>query len=111
MTTLWHMRLWHMSERGMSKLSPRGLLGSRKTCSLQFCEHCVFVKQTHLRSSKSLHTTRGILDYVHTDLWGPTPVTSVGGGKYLLIFVDDFSRKVWIYILKSKDETFSYFCQ
>ena len=58
MTTLWHMRLGHMSERGMSELSRRGLLGSRKTCSLQFCEHCVFGKQTRLRFSRSspLHT-------------------------------------------------------
>jgi hypothetical protein len=55
-------KLWHMSEQGMSELSPRGLLGSRKTCSLQLCEHCDFAKQTHLRFSKSLHTTRGILD-------------------------------------------------
>jgi hypothetical protein len=34
MTTLWHMRLGHMSERGMAELSRRSLLGSRKTGSL-----------------------------------------------------------------------------
>jgi len=38
-------------------------------------------------------------------------VTSIGGGKYLLTFVDDFSKKVWVYILKSKDETFARFHQ
>lgn len=111
MTTLWHMRLGHMSKRGMVELSRRGLLGSRKTGSLQFCEHCVFGKQTRLRFSKSVHATRGILDYVHTDLWGEAPVTSIGGGKYLLTFVDYFSRNVWVYILKSKDETFARFRQ
>jgi len=79
MTTLWHMRLGHMSERGMAELSRRGLLGSRKTGSLQFCEHCVFGKQTRLRFRRSVHTTRAILDYVHTDLWGDAPVTSIGG--------------------------------
>jgi hypothetical protein len=111
MTTLWHMRLGHMLERGMSELSCRGLLGSRKTCSLQFYEHCVFGKQTCLKFSRSVHMTTCIFDYVHTDLWGPTPVTSVGGGKYLLTFVDDFNSKVWVYILKSKDDTFSCFGQ
>jgi len=64
MNTLWHMRLGHMSECGMAELSHRGLLGSRKTGSLQFCEHCVFGKQTRLRFSRSVHTTRAILDYV-----------------------------------------------
>ena len=53
-----------MSERGMAELSRRGLLGSRKTGSLQFYEHCVFGKQTRLRFSRSVHTTRAILDYV-----------------------------------------------
>ena len=53
--------------------------------------------------------TRAVFDYVHTDLWGDAPVTSIGGGKYLLTFVDDFSRKVWVYILKFKDETFARF--
>jgi len=38
-------------------------------------------------------------------------VTSIGGGKYLLTFVDDFSKKVWVYILKSKDEIFAHFRQ
>ena len=38
-------------------------------------------------------------------------MTSIGGGKYLLTFIDDFSKKVWVYILKFKDETFACFRQ
>jgi transposase InsO family protein len=37
------------------------------------------------------------------------PVTSLGGYLYYLIFVDDFSRKTWIYFLKKKDEVFKWF--
>ena len=51
-----------------------------------------------------MHTTRDIVDYVHTDLWGEAPVISIGGGKCLLIVVDDFSSKRWPYTLKAKDE-------
>ncbi|XP_059671098.1 uncharacterized protein LOC132316642 [Cornus florida] len=43
-THLWHMRLGHMSERGLTELSKRGLLGGEKTGKLDFCEHCVFGK-------------------------------------------------------------------
>jgi len=45
-----------------------------------------------------------ILELVHTDLCGPMEVTSSGGARYLLTFIDDFSRKVFVYFLKSKME-------
>ncbi|CAH0599403.1 unnamed protein product [Chrysodeixis includens] len=37
--------------------------------------------------------------------------SSVGGAKYFLSFIDDYTRKQFIYFLKSKDETFEYFKQ
>jgi len=45
LTKLWHARLGHMSEKGMTILSKRGLLGSEGASTLEFCEHCVFGKQ------------------------------------------------------------------
>ena len=43
-TILWHMRLGHMSERGMAKLHRRNLLKGIKTCKLDFCKYCVLGK-------------------------------------------------------------------
>ena len=40
------------------------------------------------------HTTEGILDYVHPDVWGPTRESSLGGSMYYITFTDGFSRKV-----------------
>ncbi|KAH0714096.1 hypothetical protein KY284_007001 [Solanum tuberosum] len=40
-TKLWHMRLGHMSEKGLSILSKRGLLCGQSTGNMEFCEHCV----------------------------------------------------------------------
>lgn len=34
---------------------------------------------------------------VHTDVWGPAP-----GASYFVTFVDDYSRKVWIYLMRHK---------
>ncbi|GKF22988.1 retrovirus-related pol polyprotein from transposon TNT 1-94, partial [Tanacetum coccineum] len=45
LTKLWHMRLGHMSEKGMVILSKRGLLDNHKVANLEFCEHCVMGKQ------------------------------------------------------------------
>ncbi|KAK2979453.1 hypothetical protein RJ640_015082 [Escallonia rubra] len=58
-TKLWHMRLGHMSEICMDVLSKQGLLGSKKTEKLDFCEHCVFEKQCMVKFSRAVHTTKG----------------------------------------------------
>ena len=42
---------------------------------------------------------------------GPSLYESLGGGKYFMSIIDDFSKKVWIYILKTKDEAFQKFKQ
>ena len=49
------------------------------------------------------------LELVHTDLWGHSPVTSLGGSKYYITFIDDSSRNIWIYFLKNKSDVFETF--
>jgi len=41
------------------------------------------------------HCTEGILDYVHTDVWGPTKTTSIEDNHYSVTFVDDYSMRCW----------------
>lgn len=48
--------------------------------------------------------TAAVLELVHTDLMGPMQTKSSGGSRYILLFVDDFSRYVVGYFLKSKSE-------
>jgi hypothetical protein len=36
-------------------------------------------------------------------------VKSLGNSHYYVTFIDDFSRKTWLYLLKTKDEVFSKF--
>ena len=57
------------------------------------------------------YTTGKILDYVHSDVWGPTRELSLGGSQYFITFTDDFSKKVWVYCLKQKSEFFAKFKQ
>jgi 5'-3' exoribonuclease 2 len=93
-TKLWHMRLGHMSEKGMHLLSKQGHLGKHGIGKLEFCKHCVFGKQKKVSFSTATHRTKGILDYIHSDLWGPSKVPSYGGRRYMMTIIDDFSRKV-----------------
>ena len=44
------------------------------------------------------------LQLMHSDVCSPMLVQSMGGSIYFVPFIDDFSRKVWVYPLKAKDE-------
>ena len=48
-------------------------------------------------------------ELIHEDLCGPITPTSHSGQRYLLVLVDDFSRKTWIYFLADKLEAFETF--
>ena len=48
-------------------------------------------------------------NYIHSDLLSLSEVVSHGGGRYMLTFIDDYSRKVWVYILKHKNNVFGKF--
>eukprot|EP00253_Pinus_taeda_P033691 PITA_33691 len=91
---LWHQRLGHMSERGLKILVDRKLLLNLKSRKLDFCKHCLFGKQSKQKFKTGKHTSKGILDYIHSDVWGPAPTTSYGGSSYFVSFIDDFSRKL-----------------
>jgi hypothetical protein len=61
------------------------------------------------RFTPSNRKTNGILDLIHSDLCRPMTASSMNGCLYYITFIDDCSRKTWIYFLKTKDESFSKF--
>jgi hypothetical protein len=108
-TNLWHARLGHMSKHGMAELIKRDLLVGCNMSKLEFCEHCIIGKHKRVKFNTSVHTTKGILEYVHADLWGPSHKKSLGGASYMLTIIGDYSRKVCPYFLKHKYEAFDAF--
>ena len=108
---LWHMRLGHVGEKTLQGLVKQGLLKGAKTGKLDFCKHCVMGKQTRVKFGTAIHRTKATLDYVHTDVWGPSKNASLGGKHYFVTFIDDFSRYVWVYTMKHKDEVLDIFLQ
>ena len=99
------MWLGHMSEKKMTILVSRGLLKGLKSCKLSFCENCVFGKQKRVKFSTAKHISKGILEYVHLY------VNFLARAHYFLTLIDDYSRKVWVYFLKPKDEVLGKFKQ
>jgi transposase InsO family protein len=70
-----------------------------------------FILGKHKRTSFPRFSTQAKqhLELAHTDLCGPMHTKSIGGSIYFLKFIDDFSRKIWIYFLRHKSETFAKF--
>ncbi|CAA0832257.1 Uncharacterized mitochondrial protein AtMg00710, partial [Striga hermonthica] len=50
-----------------------------------------------------------VLEMVYSDVCGPMEVESLGGSRYFVTFIDDASRKLWVYLLRTKGEVFQYF--
>ncbi|KAK1620500.1 hypothetical protein QYE76_026017 [Lolium multiflorum] len=55
--------------------------------------------------SKTIISSKRILELLHVDLFGPVAHASLGAKKHCLVIVDDYSRYTWVYFLKTKDET------
>jgi hypothetical protein len=82
---------------------------SNFSLDFDFCEHCVYGKQNWVRFSSGATRAEGILQLVHSDVFGPVLVPSLEKSMYYVSFIDDFSRNTWIYSLRKKYEVFDMF--
>ncbi|GKE47915.1 retrovirus-related pol polyprotein from transposon TNT 1-94 [Tanacetum coccineum] len=93
----------------LHELERRDVLGNKGLGKLELCENYVLGKSTRVSFGRGQHTTEGVIDYVHVDLWGASRVKSMSGCRYFLSIVDDYSRRVWVHFLRHKNEDFSKF--
>ena len=88
---LWHAQLGHASSFRVQQLASRGLLGSVSIENFD-CISCQLGKQLALPFNTSESISTDIFDLIHYDVWGPSSVSSIGGSRYFVVFVDDYSR-------------------
>ena len=82
---------------------------SNYSLDFDLCEDCLYGKQNRVRFPSSAMREKGILQLVHSDVFGPVSVPSLGKSVYYVSFIDDFSRNTWIHFLKNKSEVFDRF--
>ncbi|GKV49915.1 hypothetical protein SLEP1_g56638 [Rubroshorea leprosula] len=76
----------------------------------QLCEACTLGKHSRLPFVAGKNwRARKPLELVHFDVCGPMSVTSIGNNRYFLTFIDDFTRKIWVYLLQNKSKLLSCF--
>ena len=101
---------WDTQARNLCKhWRSKRLLKDVKTGKLEFCKHCIISKNMKVKFSTVMHCAKGILDYVHMDIWGPTKNTSPGGNHYFVSSIDDYSSRSWVYTMWHKNEVLYLF--
>jgi transposase InsO family protein len=70
---------------------------------------CQLDKQPTLPFNNSESIASATFYLIYSDVWGPSPVPTVGESRYFVIFVDDFSRYTWIYLMKNCSEVLTIY--
>ncbi|KAK1642659.1 hypothetical protein QYE76_060464 [Lolium multiflorum] len=105
---LWHRRLGHVNMRNLKQLLKGEHIVGLTGISFEkdrVCSACVAGKQLKKKHPIKSIVTTSRLWRLHLDLFGPSHYDTLGGSKYGLVIVDDYSRYSWVFLLKSKDET------
>jgi hypothetical protein len=101
--SLWHSRLRYASSSQVQQLVSRGLLGPVSKDNFDYVS-CQLGKQLALPFQNSESMSTGIFDLIHSDVWRPSPINSIGGSCYFVVFVNDYSRYSWVFLMHSRDE-------
>ena len=100
---LWHARLGHASSSQVQELASKGLLGSVSTENFDYVSYQLG-KQSALPFNTSESISIDVFDLIHSNVWGPSSVSSIGGSRYFVIFDDDYFRYSWIFNMKHRSE-------
>lgn len=105
--SLWHRKLGHANDVAVRSLISSCSLKCNKQ-GLPFCNACQLGKHLKLPFFKSINRTSKPFALIHSDIW-TSPVHSISGLKYYVIFLDDYSHYLWVYPMRNKSEVYSKF--
>ncbi|KAH9697084.1 hypothetical protein KPL71_023464 [Citrus sinensis] len=107
-----HLRYGHFNFRGLDLLFKKNMVKGLPYINHpdQLCEGCLLGKQFRKSfPNESNSRAQKPLELIHIDVCGPFKPNSLCKSNYFLLFIDDFSRKTWVYFLKQKSEVFEAF--
>ena len=109
----WHQRLFHAAPKRLKQLAAAGLLPGVipedfKGYSTDTCEACLYGKMSKRpvpnKSRSKVRATRPG-ELIHCDIFGPSRVATISGRhRYFITFIDDFSGRLWLYLLKGRSD-------
>ena len=106
-SSVWHRRLGHPGPAVLASLKKNNLISCNKL-DRTLCHACQLGKHARLPFSSSGSQTVLPFEIVHCDVW-TSPVPSISGCSYYLVFLDDFTHFCWTFPLKHKSEVRQHF--
>jgi hypothetical protein len=106
---LWHYHLGHISRGRIERLIKDGILISLDFSNSDYCIDCIKGKYAKKVKKDEAKRNAGVLEIIHTDIYGLFPVKSVDGFHSFITFTDDFSRYGYIYPIKERSEALDKF--
>jgi Integrase core domain/GAG-pre-integrase domain len=107
----WHLRFGHLGYAGLKEaVRKQSVIGLPSIeFEKQFCEGCVVGKHARDSFGNAKFRAKKPLELIHIDICEPITPASFGGRRYFITFIDDYSRKCWVYFLKKKSVAFETF--
>ncbi|KAJ0445113.1 putative RNA-directed DNA polymerase [Helianthus annuus] len=109
---LWHARLSHVGYDRLEVMMKKELVRGLPSLEIKkevVCAGCQYGKAHQLPYELSEHKTKELLEIIHSDVLGPIKQASNTGKRYMVSFIDDYTRYVWLDFMQEKSEVFSKF--
>ena len=106
---LWHNQLGHPSFSYLKYLLTEFFIN--KDPSLFHCDYCVLAKQSQVQYSPQPYKPSKPFHLIHSDVWDPSRVPNLTGGRWFVTFIDDHTRVCWVYLMREKSEVSTIFKQ
>lgn len=105
---IWHRRLGHIGKNNTVILA-NNFKDLKIKVNEKFCNICVQGKSAQKPFYSSNKRAKNLLDIIHSDINGPMSCESIDGARYFVVFIDDYSRKKFVYCIKHKSEVCDIF--
>jgi transposase InsO family protein len=107
-----HELYGHLNLSTLKEMDRRNLLGWRlkPNDKMDFCETCLESKITRSRIPKTSNKEyRRVGELIYSDIWGPSPIQSYNNCRYVVTFIDAFSKYIVAIPIQNKGEVFGLF--
>ncbi|RVW44372.1 Retrovirus-related Pol polyprotein from transposon TNT 1-94 [Vitis vinifera] len=106
---LWHKHLGHISRQRLERLVRDDVLYNLDFSDFKTCVVCLKGKMIAKTRNEKIDRHGSTLDLIHTDICGPLTPTALGGYKYFITFIDDFSRYGYAELIHEKSDSLNVF--
>lgn len=109
LSLLWYAQFGHINYGTIRVMKNKGIKGLPTILrKITPCDACILGKHCKQHFHSSFRASRK-LGLIHSNLCGPIPISTANGNKYVLTFIDDYSRMGWVYLLNDKSHVFEVF--